>query len=420
MIGYPLDSHVKFDPDGTPIFDRAISSAPLRKLYKSLFSDGILPNPSTNLQVSTGEGMNVIVSPGFALCNGCMKLEEAQRTLAVQASSAAYDRIDTVVLRLNDNDADRICDLYIIQGIPAVSPVRPELTRTESIWELGLADLFIAKNSTAISNQRITDTRYETPRCGVISSISRFDTEKLYQQVQADLSDFRANEQAAFVAWFAEMRDQLSTDAAGNLFEMIQELKRDIDEKDISTNPVEFESGDDVDPEGYTEVAVIKSGDLFKDVLHKITTMAKNVRYLWRMLGETDISQIGDGTVTGAIDTLNDNFVRWAVNLQNSWSGILFCTANLKTGQVTMSGYLDGRAAINAVFCPARSDLKTAYTVKAAVLPSATTMSVVRRDTKSFATISNYANGYLVLGSGYLEECRYVFDIAIGLVSHTV
>ena len=106
MIGYPLDSHVEYDTGGTPIYDRAISSAPMRKLYKKLFSDGVLPNPSTNMQVSAGDGMNVIVYPGFAMCNGCMKLEEAQRTLAIQASSTAYDRIDTVVLRLNDNDSE--------------------------------------------------------------------------------------------------------------------------------------------------------------------------------------------------------------------------------------------------------------------------------------------------------------------------
>ena len=136
--------------------DRAIR--PHLRTVKSMFSDGVLPNPSANMKVSAGSGMNVVVSPGFATCGGCMKLEENSRTLAIQASSATYDRIDTVVLRLNDNDSERICDFYIVQGVPATSPVRPTLTRTESVWELGLADLFIASNSTAISNARIKDT----------------------------------------------------------------------------------------------------------------------------------------------------------------------------------------------------------------------------------------------------------------------
>lgn len=224
MIGFPLDSHVTYDTDGTPVYDRAVTSAPLRKLIKKMFSDGVLPNPSTNMQVAAGTGMNVIVYPGFACCNGCMKLEESQRTLAVQASNTAYDRIDTVVLRLNDNDSERICDFYILEGTPATSPVRPTLTRSESVWELGLADLFIAKNSTDLSNQRITDTRYETARCGIMSSVSQFDTTTLYNQIQADLENFRNVSQAEFTEWFEEIKGQLSEDPAGNLQNQIGNL----------------------------------------------------------------------------------------------------------------------------------------------------------------------------------------------------
>ena len=224
MIGFPFDSHVTFEKDGTPVYDRAIASAPLRKLIGKLLTDGVLPNPSTNMQVSAGTGMNVLVEPGFAICSGGMKLEESQRTLAIQASDTSYDRIDTVVLRWNDNDSDRICDFYIVKGTPASSPVRPSLTRTESVWEIALADLFISKNSTEISNQRITDTRYESARCGVISSIIEFDTTTLYQQVQADLTGFKEEEQADFIAWFNEMKGQLSEDAAGNLQNQIGTL----------------------------------------------------------------------------------------------------------------------------------------------------------------------------------------------------
>ena len=191
-------------------------------------TDGVLPNPSTNLQVSAGNGMNVLVEAGFALCNGCMAMEEVQRTLAVQASDTNYDRIDTVVLRLNDNDSVRTCDLYVLQGVAAAKPIRPSLTRTESIWEIGLADLFITPNSSAISNQRITDTRYETERCGIISAINEFDTTTLYDQIQADLTGFKEDEQAQFVEWFNYMKDQLSEDAAGNLQLQIDETNEKV------------------------------------------------------------------------------------------------------------------------------------------------------------------------------------------------
>lgn len=270
MIGFPFDSHVTFESDGTPVYDRAITSAPLRKLIAKLLTDGILPNPSTNLQVEAGSGMNVVVNHGFAICAGGLKLEENQRTLAIQAADSNYDRIDTVVLRWNDNDSERICDLYIVEGIPAASPLRPELTRTESIWELGLADLFINKNSSAISNQRITDTRYESARCGIISAISEFDTTTLYQQVQADLAGFKASEQADFITWFNDIKGQLSEDAAGNLQKQIGTLESL--KTEVKTNLVN----------ALNWVVDKTSGVIAK-------------------LGSADISKIGDGTVTGAI-----------------------------------------------------------------------------------------------------------------------
>lgn len=270
MIGFPFDSHVTFESDGTPVYDRAITSEPLRKLIAKLLTDGILPNPSTNLQVEAGSGMNVVVNPGFAICAGGLKLEENQRTLAIQAADSNYDRIDTVVLRWNDNDSERICDLYIVEGIPAASPLRPELTRTESIWELGLADLFINKNSSAISNQRITDTRYESARCGIISAISEFDTTTLYQQVQADLAGFKASEQADFITWFNDIKGQLSEDAAGNLQKQIGTLESL--KTEVKTNLVN----------ALNWVVDKTSGVIAK-------------------LGSADISKIGDGTVTGAI-----------------------------------------------------------------------------------------------------------------------
>jgi hypothetical protein len=95
----------------------------MRRLIKSLFSDGVLPDDSTNLQVATASDMNITVMPGFAICDGCLKLEEEERTLAVQAADSTYDRIDSVVLRLNDNDSVRECDFYIVTGTPSAKTV---------------------------------------------------------------------------------------------------------------------------------------------------------------------------------------------------------------------------------------------------------------------------------------------------------
>lgn len=234
MQGFPMDSHVTWtiDPDTgatMPEFDRAVTSEPLREYIKGVITNGVLPNPSNNLQVSAGtNGMTVLVNAGFCVIEGGLAIEPNTRTLEVTSADSTYDRIDTVVARWDSNDATRRVDLHIVRGVPASHPVRPTLTRNESIYELGLADVFVTKGIVTITNEKITDTRMESARCGICSSISEWDTTTIYQQVQADLQQFKSSEQTAFMDWFDQMKDQLSEDAAGHLQEEVDDVNKKI------------------------------------------------------------------------------------------------------------------------------------------------------------------------------------------------
>lgn len=228
MQGFPFDSQLTFDDDNLPIYDRAISSQPLRKLIRDLFTTGVMPNPSTNFQVSSGtDGMTVQVQAGFAVVDGGLCQEKETRTLEITAADTTYDRIDTIVLRWNENVDARTADLYVVAGTPSATPVRPTLQRDNSIYEIGLADVFITKRVATITDDKITDTRYEAERCGIVSSVSEYDTTYIYQQVQADLAEFKSEEQADFMVWFDEMKNQLSEDAAGNLQNQIDDIITD-------------------------------------------------------------------------------------------------------------------------------------------------------------------------------------------------
>ena len=223
MVGFPFDSMVEYDPQtGDPQFDRAVSSQPLRKLIRDLFTTGVMPNPSDNLQVSAGvDGMTVIVAPGFAVVDGGLCQEAESRTLEITASDNTYDRIDTVILRWNENVDVRTADLYIKPGTPAANPVRPELQRNNSIYEIGLADVFVTKRVATITNDKITDTRYESERCGIVSSVSEWDTTTIYQQVQADLAEFKSEEQAEFLAWFETIQNILDENIAAHIMDLL-------------------------------------------------------------------------------------------------------------------------------------------------------------------------------------------------------
>lgn len=76
---------------------------------------------------------------------------------------------------------------------------------------------------------------------------------------------------------------------------------------DTTNNIVTFTSGDSPSPTAWTDVNSLVTGEKHSSLLNKISTMIKNVRFLYKVLGTTDISTIGDGTVTGAVSTLNSS-----------------------------------------------------------------------------------------------------------------
>lgn len=76
---------------------------------------------------------------------------------------------------------------------------------------------------------------------------------------------------------------------------------------DTTNNIVTFTSGDSPSPTAWTNVDSLVTGEKHSSLLNKISTMIKNVRFLYKVLGTTDISTIGDGTVTGAVSTLNSS-----------------------------------------------------------------------------------------------------------------
>ena len=76
---------------------------------------------------------------------------------------------------------------------------------------------------------------------------------------------------------------------------------------DSQNNIVTFESTDSIEDSNilWNDVGLLQSEETHKSLFNKISTMFKNIRYLYKLIGNTDISTISDGTVTGVIDELN-------------------------------------------------------------------------------------------------------------------
>lgn len=226
MRSFPFDSDVTYDELGNPEYDRGADSTILASFIHLMFTDGVFPNPSTGLQVTaSSETMSVIVLPGNCMIQGRMGIEETNRTLIFEASGTSYDRIDSVVARLNTNHDYRDVDLYVVKGAEASSPTPPELTRTGGVYELRLANVFIAKNTTVISTERITDTRLNEEDCGIVTSNPNpVDTATIFNQYQAALDQY-----------LQYVKECIDGTTAGNLQKEIDAIANSIGVADISS-----------------------------------------------------------------------------------------------------------------------------------------------------------------------------------------
>ena len=104
------------------------------------------------------------------------------------------------------------------------------------------------------------------------------------------------------------------------LAEDLEELALVVDEKldadgDSKNNTISFTSSDEADSDvtkstGWATVAPLESGETHESFMTKFSKIVKNLRWLYKLIGTTDISSIGDGTVTKALSVLNANDVK--------------------------------------------------------------------------------------------------------------
>lgn len=223
MESYPFPSKVTYDSYGQPIFDRGVDSAFLRNLQKKDRCNGVIAlQDSTAFLTEENDGMTVLVHSGYCFINGAIGYEKQNRVLSIQASNTK-DRIDTVVLRLNDSIDVRAIDLYVLKGDPSDTPEPPTLTKSTEIWELGIANIYVPAGTVNITQERITDTRLDSTRCGYSIPFQELDTTNIFNQFTSaftafmndntqSFSDFYNQAIETYEEWYSEIVDMVEND----------------------------------------------------------------------------------------------------------------------------------------------------------------------------------------------------------------
>lgn len=245
--------------------DRVYKAEDWAWYFSTFIKNGVFPNAQNNgLQVVIAEGMQVLVKAGFGFINGYAFRNEQDYAIALETADGALNRYDRVVLRWDL--AARAMYIAVLKGTASASPTPKAITRSNEIYDLVLADIYIGKGVISIQTANITDQRYNSSLCGIVTGvIEQIDASVLAQQfndfftiynkqviteyqnylstISADeqqatkkleefetqLDIYRDEQQASFESWVKTLKGILTEEAAGNLQAKIEELQNTVD-----------------------------------------------------------------------------------------------------------------------------------------------------------------------------------------------
>ena len=200
-------------------YDRVYRAEDFAHYFSLFIRNGVFANPSTNLQViADGSGMSVSIMPGNGWINGYYVTVEAgsPEGIPLAVANATLNRIDSVIAGLDF--ADRAINLYIRSSEVATKPSAVALQRDEDVYEIELAQIYVAAGASEIFQSVITDSRFDETRCGIVKGlVDELDTAEIFAQYNAKFESQYSINQETFNAWFENLEIQLSGDVAGNL-----------------------------------------------------------------------------------------------------------------------------------------------------------------------------------------------------------
>ena len=194
--------------------DRGYTADSFAEWLNHFFTTGVF---SGELQVTAVSGMDIKVGSGYANLKGKVRFFDSASTYTLDTAGATYPRIDTVVVERNDTD--RKISIKVVTGTyngSSPSPTAP--VRSAAIYQIVLAQIYVAAGATKITQANITDTRSDTSICGIVTgTVKEMDYSQFASQFNGYYSQFKASNKADFDTWFNAMKGQLTTDAAGKL-----------------------------------------------------------------------------------------------------------------------------------------------------------------------------------------------------------
>ena len=185
-------------------YDRDYDAEQFAEYFANFISDGVYANPANQLKVVFDDSLSkpfvVIVRKGKAYIDGYWYELTEDMEITIPANTKSYAIKDVVCCTLDKTE--RKVSIVLKEDVTSDYPAN-----NNTQHDLVLSTILVQPNASKLNAEDITDKRPDKTYCGFVTGmVDQIDTTELFKQYDD-----------AFRAWFNEMKDQLSTDAAGNL-----------------------------------------------------------------------------------------------------------------------------------------------------------------------------------------------------------
>lgn len=183
--------------------DRRYNAIQVSSIFDGIVRDGVFMSIGGHMNVqATNNGFNIVVESGRAWFNHTWSLLDADYPMVVEPSDVLEDRIDAVVLEVNENVDVRLNSIKIIKGEPAVKPAKPALTNNLDVHQYPLAYITVPANSVTLTQSNVENAVGTSATPFVTGILETIDIDDLIAQWKSQWNDWTEEVDLNWNNWF--------------------------------------------------------------------------------------------------------------------------------------------------------------------------------------------------------------------------
>lgn len=204
--------------------DRVYDAIQFGRIFDGIIKDGVYATYEKGMMViASANPAEVIIQPGRAWFNHTWSYNDANVIFEAPAPEVLLERIDALVLEINEELSSRENSYKWVTGTPSSRPENPTLTNTTTIHQYPLCYVHRYPETTMIYTRDITNM-VGTSECpfatGVLEGIdldawiNQWDDE-FHTWENSKKTQFEAwmlSQETAFTTWYNAFKDQMASD----------------------------------------------------------------------------------------------------------------------------------------------------------------------------------------------------------------